>query len=298
MTRVRVAVLGPGGVGGLLAAALTRAGTDTVVVAPEATAAAVARDGLRVESVRLGAFTARPAAVARLEAEVDVLLVATKATALDAALGRIAAAPALVVPLLNGVEHVARLRARFGADRVAAGAIRVQAERTAPGVVVQTSPFLRVDVAPATPAVERLVHLLRAAEVPAAAHASEADVLWSKLVRLVAIALTTTAYAAPLGAIRSHPRRRLALAGVVDEAAAVAQAEGAAVAADAVLAELAGMPAAATSSLARDVAAGRPAELDAIAGAVLRAAARHDLPCPAITELAGRVEARVAARAA
>jgi hypothetical protein len=88
----------------------------------------IARDGLRVESVRLGTFTVHPAAVAALEAPADVLVVAVKAPALDAALARVRAEPGLVVPLLNGVEHVARLRERFG-DRVVAATIRIAAER-------------------------------------------------------------------------------------------------------------------------------------------------------------------------
>ena len=45
---MKIAVLGPGGVGGLLAGALDRAGIEVVVVARESTAAVIARDGLRV----------------------------------------------------------------------------------------------------------------------------------------------------------------------------------------------------------------------------------------------------------
>jgi 2-dehydropantoate 2-reductase len=141
-----IAVLGPGGVGGFLGAALHRAGQHVVIVAREPTAHVIARQGIAVQSVRLGTFLARPQAVTHLGSSVDVLLVATKATGLDAALQRIDSAPALVVPLLNGLDHMTTLRRRFGAGRVAAGTIRVQADRPAPGRVVQTSPFLRVDL--------------------------------------------------------------------------------------------------------------------------------------------------------
>ncbi len=286
-----VAVLGPGGVGGFLAAALDRAGEDVVVVAREETAAVIAADGLRVASARLGTFAARPRAVAVLREPVDVLLVTTKATSLAAAVDRVETEPGLVVPLLNGLDHVAWLRERFA--RVAAATIRVEATRTAPGVVEQTSPFLRVDVAPRTSATEAVVHALRRAEVPADLHDDEAAVLWDKLVRLNAIALTTTAFAEPLGAVRAHPRHRLALEGAVDEAARVATAEGAPTAADRVLAELAGAHPGLVSSMARDVAAGRAPELDAIAGAVLRAAARHGIACPVVEDLVGQVRSRL-----
>jgi len=287
-----VAVLGPGGVGGFVAGALARAGTPVTVVAREDTAACIARDGLRVRSVRLGAFTVHSPAVAALETPVDVLVVAVKAPALDASLERVTAEPGLVVPLLNGIEHVARLRERFG-DRAVAATIRIAAERIEPGRIVHTSPFSRVELAPATPAAEAFAHLLRAAELPAQALACEADVLWSKLVRLNALALTTAASATPIGAVRAHPRWRLLLQGAVDETAAVAVAEGAETDPHAVLADLAELPADQTSSLARDVAAGREHELDAIGGAVLRAAARHGLACPAVEELVEHVRERV-----
>lgn len=290
------AVLGPGGVGGFVAAALARSGTAVTVVARETTAGRIASDGLRVESVRLGTFTVHPAAVAVLEAPVDVLVVSVKAPALDAALGRVRTAAGLVVPLLNGVEHVDRLRERFG-DRVAAGSIRIAACRPEPGRVVHTSPLFRVELAGAgRPAVEAFAHVLRAAEVPAAVRGAEADVLWSKLARLAALALTTAASGSPIGAVRSHPRWRLLLEATVDETAAVARAEGADVDPHAVLAELGELDPEQTSSLARDVAAGVEDELDAIGGAVVRAGRRHGLACPSVEELVEAVRGRYASR--
>ena len=55
--------------------------------------------------------------------------------------------PALVLPLLNGLDHVATLRERFSPESVVAGTIRVEADRPQPGVVVHSSPFLRIDMA-------------------------------------------------------------------------------------------------------------------------------------------------------
>ncbi len=147
-----IAVLGPGGVGGLVAGALDHAGTPVTLVARESTAELIAARGLRVSSVRLGDFVAHPRAVARLEEPVEALVIATKATGLQEALERIAAPPALVVPLLNGLDHVAVLRERFGEQTVVAGTIRVEADRPESGTVVHTSPFLRIDMASSYPA--------------------------------------------------------------------------------------------------------------------------------------------------
>jgi len=287
-----VAVLGPGGVGGLVAAALDRAGTPVTVVAREETRRLIEDEGIRVRSVRLGDFTARPRAISLLSWPVDVLVVATKATTLPLALERVVGPrPELVLPLLNGLEHVSALRARFGHDRVLAGVIRVESDRPAPGLVVQTSPFLRIDLAP-DPRAEHLAHLLRAAEIPVRIGDSEAEVLWRKLVRLNALAITTTAHDAPLGEIRARPDWRAELTEAVEEAAAVARADGAPIDGGEVLEELWEAHEGLTSSMQRDVAAGREPELDAIAGAVLRAGERHGIACPTIAELAEAIRSR------
>jgi 2-dehydropantoate 2-reductase len=298
---VTVAVLGPGGVGGLIAAALARAGSDVVVVARGDSAEAIARDGIAVSSVVLGDFGARPRAPARLDEPVDALLVATKATGLEAALDRVDATPGLVVPLLNGLDHFAVLRERFP-DRVAAGTILVESTRTAPGRIDQTSRFLQVELAAdderLRAPLEALRALLDGAGIPARIGESEAQVVWSKLVRLNALACATAAYGVPLGSILADPDRRSKLEAAVAETAAVARAEGAEVDPDAALAELHEAHPELVSSLARDVAAGRDSELDAIPGSVLRAAARHGLECPTVAELAELVRARQSAGAA
>ncbi len=291
-----VAVLGPGGVGGFLAAALERSGQPVTVIAREETAAAIAREGIHVESVRLGAFGARPGATAALREPADVLLVATKATGLEAALGRIESAPTLVVPLLNGLDHMTLLRRRFGAGHVAAGTIRIEADQPRPGAIVQTSPFLRVDLAAeddgARALLEPLAALLRGADVPAQLGGSEAQILWSKLVRLNALALSTSASDRPIGFVRSDSEWRALLEACVGEAAAVANAEGAVSDPAKPLAELDEAHAGLGSSMQRDIAAGREPELDAVAGSVLRAGARHGIACPTITRLAARVAER------
>ncbi len=141
-----IAVLGAGGVGGLLAALLSCAGEDVLVVAPEDTAGRIASGGLHVRSERFGELTARPAASSRLDRQAQLLIVAVKAPALPDALERIDAGPALTLPLLNGFEHFELLRQRL--PKVMTGTIRVQAERTGPGEIVHSSDFLRIDVAP------------------------------------------------------------------------------------------------------------------------------------------------------
>jgi 2-dehydropantoate 2-reductase len=293
-----VAILGPGGVGGFLAGALARGGQveHVTLVAREATAVAIARDGLRIHSLRLGDFEARPSALPRMDGPVDALVVATKAVGLEDALARVEGLePRIVLPLLNGLDHLAVLREPYG-SRAVAGSIRIESTRTSPGVIEQTSPFLRVDMASEDPAMREplaeLAAVLEAAGVPARILDSEAQAMWEKLVRLNAIACATSAWDLPLGAIRSDPDRRAALEAAVREGAAVARAEGAVVDPADTIAELDDAHAELRTSMQRDIAAGRAPELDAIPGSVLRAAARHGLACPTIERLASLAAAR------
>jgi 2-dehydropantoate 2-reductase len=312
-----IAILGPGGVGGFLAAALWRAGEPVVVVARESTAAHIARHGIEVQSTRLGSFGARPATTPVLQEPAQVLIVATKATGLQAALERVRQPPELVVPLLNGLDHMELLRERFGNQRVAAGAIRIESSSPEPGQIRQTSPFLRVDlagndvdlagrrvevagrrveVAGNDPArlgrIERLAEALERAGIPARIESSEAYVLWSKLVRLVALACTTSASGQTIGFIRSDPEWRTILVAAIEEAAAVSDAEGGGVDPAVPLGELDDAHPGLGSSMQRDLAAGREPELDAIAGAVLRAGRRHGIECPTIERLTVQIAER------
>jgi 2-dehydropantoate 2-reductase len=293
---VTIAVLGPGGVGGFLAAALARAGEPVTVIGRESTVAAINDRGIAVHSVRLGDFIAHAAAAASLREPVSTLIVATKALGLQDALRRIEAAPELVVPLLNGLDHMALLRDRFGAGAVAAGCIRIEADRPAPAEIVQTSPFLRIDLAAADPALHArlgpLAAQLEAAGVPVVVESSEAQVLWSKLARLNALACTTSASGRQIGFIRSDPEWRAKLIECIEEGAAAGQAEGAALDPAKTLVELDEAHEGLGSSMQRDLAAGRTPELDAIAGAVLRAAARHGLQAPTIAALAAQIAER------
>ena len=121
--------------------------------------------------------------------------------------------------------------------------------------------------------------------------------MWEKLVRLNALALTTSAFDLRLGPIRTTPELRAELTACVQEGVAVATAEGAHVAVAATMGELDDAHASLGTSMQRDIEAGVEPELDAIAGSVLRAAARHGIDCPTIRRLAERVAERAGAPA-
>jgi ketopantoate reductase len=196
--QMRHALVGAGGIGGLLGAALARTGADVVVLMRAETAA---RYGgrLMVESAVLGDFDVSVPAATVLEGHVDVLWVTTKAMHLEPAL---ALAPAeivgdgIVIPLLNGVDHVELLRARY--RNVVPGTIRVESERIDTGRIRQSTPFVRVELAGAAAVAAEL----SGAGIECRVRDDELSMLWEKLVFLAPVALATTALDGPLGVIR------------------------------------------------------------------------------------------------
>ncbi|MFJ8019817.1 ketopantoate reductase family protein [Streptomyces sp. NPDC096311] len=292
--RSTVAVLGPGGVGGLLAALVARAGHRVICLAGDETARALRTDGIRVRSGRFGDFTAAVEADTELREPVDACLITVKHTALDAALERVrpeVLGDGLLVPFLNGVEHPATLRARYGAARVAPAVIRVESTRTAPGVIEHGSPFAEIDLTgESVPRgrLDTLAGVLAAAGPAIRVRDDEASTLWAKMSFLAPFALLTTRYGVPLGEVRT--RHREELTALVAETAAVSGACGGPADPAVALARYDAFPPDTKSSMQRDAEAGRPLELDAIGGALLRAADRHGVAVPVARRLVRELE--------
>jgi 2-dehydropantoate 2-reductase len=288
-------VLGIGGVGGMLAAR-----TGALCVGTERTVAAVRERGLRL--VHDGEATvAVVEAVERLERPVALLVVAVKSHALDEALDRIsgdALVGAVVLPLQNGLEHVAAIRRRYAPHGtpararlpvVVAGSIgRLEAFSPEPGVVVQRTPGALVTAASDTlprHALEEALAPLRVPGIDVVLRENEAEVLWEKAARLAVLAAATIASGLAVGRLRSDPAWRPRLEDALAEACAVAAADGAMLDPAGQWAIIEAMPRGLTTSAARDAAAGRPTELDAITGSVVRAGARLGVPTPLLDGL-------------
>ncbi len=295
---LRVAVLGPGGVGGLLAGLLARGGNDVVVLAGKATAHEISQRGVRVESARFGNFAAPVRAATRLGDPVDVCFVTVKATQLEEALQRVPAGAlgdGLVIPMLNGFDHVELLRSVYPAQNVAPATIRIETIRVGPGVIRQTSPFALVEIAAGhdnRDRVERIAAALRATGLDVRVREDELAMLWDKFGMLGPLALLTTHQQDNLGAVRT--RRREELLAVVREAAAVAAAEGVTLDLEAAARMVDSAPAEMSSSMQRDQAAGLPLELDALGGALLRKARRAGVPVPVTSRLVAEIASRQA----
>jgi 2-dehydropantoate 2-reductase len=294
--QLRHAILGAGGVGGLMGACLARSGAPVTMVV-RAVALANYPQQLQLESP-FGNFTVPIATSAEVPA-CDVLWLTVKATQLEESLAAVKNPDAVgaIVPLLNGIDHLAFLRSRYGNDRVIPATIAVESERVAPGHIVHRSSFARLNVASAARALlASTLDELQKIGFECRFIDHEPTLMWSKLVFLGPFALTTTASDKGTGEILSDPHWRDLGMACIREACAVAVAEGAQLKAEAVIAGLAKMPGNMRSSMQKDVEQGRTPELDAIAGPILRGAERHHINIPATENLVAAVEKRVNAQ--
>ncbi|MGZ4788933.1 MAG: ketopantoate reductase family protein [Terriglobales bacterium] len=288
------AILGAGAIGGLMGTALASIGEDvTVVVRPDKIAGYPERLTLEQPG---GTITAPARAVAKLTDPVDVLWIATKTFQLAEALKAVEAEPRMVIPLLNGTDHVTWLRKKFGEARVVPGTIAIEAERAAPGVFVQRAPVVRLNLAGSaeprlSPIVARLAELGFASQFIG----NEATLLWSKLCFLGPLALVTSASGKNKGEVFADERWRERLHDAVRETCAVAQAEGTDIQAEKIWSVMENAPTPMRSSMQKDMAAGRPLELDAIGGTIVRHGEQHGIAAPTIESLMGEIADKAAA---
>ena len=279
---MRFAVLGVVGVGGLLGALLARGGDSVVFLHDRAP------HEIRVESQRFGDFSAAVQSQPVLEGPVDAVLVTVKATQLDDALLRVPASEvgdAAVIPFLNGLEHIERLRGVYGAS-VRPATIAVESTRVAPGVIQQTSPFTFIQMTGPQAVADRF----KAAGIDVRMRDDEMAMLWDKYAILAPMALLTTHARANIGSVRSQ--RRDEIDAVVDEFIAVAAADGVTIERATVMRMVDGVPDAFETSMQRDDAAGRPTEVDALGGAMLRRAAKAGIEVPVTTKLVDEIRTR------
>lgn len=292
-----IAVIGPGAIGGLVAAMLQRAGHDVVVVARERTARRVTEHGLDIETDEYGTWHAPLVATTEVPRGARVI-VAVKAEGVDDAAALLAdAEPAEVVSLLNGLEHLDTLRAALPGVQVVGATIAGETLRTGadgygPARVRHRGSLLRL-VVPDDAAGSGVVSALRDTPIEVLTGGTQAEVLWKKLRFLGPMALLTTLRESNLGeALDRDPELTSAL---IAEVAAVATAEGVPTDADELEGLLRSFAPTMRSSLQADVEAGRPGEIDAIGGAMLRRGLAHGVPTPVLADVLTRISTRVSA---
>lgn len=294
----KVAVLGVGGVGGVIAAVLASKGLDVTCVAREERAALLRENGLFLDSAMFGRIHVFPKIVHSLADPVDLLVVATKANQLEQALAsiqRTSIIAACIMPLLNGIEHVAILRNLLG-GKVLAGSIRVESKLSSPCRILHSSPFLIIKAATDRlddrADLNRISGFLCRHGLETRVMNTESEVLWEKLARLAALACTTTLTNRPLGFVRNDPYWQGILVDALREGVAVANKLGVPMSFEEQWNVVQSIPDTLTTSMQRDIACGKASELDAIAGALVREGERQGVSCPVFKMLIDEIKRR------
>jgi 2-dehydropantoate 2-reductase len=280
----------------LVGTALASLGEDVIMVVRPEKSASYPRNLSLERPSGSGSITAPAKAVAKLTAPVDVLWIATKTYQLQNALESVQAVPACVVPLLNGVDHIAALRARFGNERVVPASIAVEAERIASGRFIQRSPFVRLNIASSgEPLLGAIIARLGNLGFTCQFIPNERTLLWSKLCFLGPFALVTSASGKNVGEIFADAAWKQRLSSAIAEACAVANASGAEVEARQLQRVFDGVPPDMRSSMQKDVAAGREVELDAIGGPIVRGGERYGIDVSTTAELMAAIRSKTRA---
>ena len=292
---MRIAVLGTGGIGGYFGGRLAAAGHDVTFVARGAHLEAIRERGLQVASVA-GDFTVHPASATDDPASagvVDVVLLAVKTWQLPPVLETLPSivGPATaVVTTQNGVEAPDQVAAVVGRGAVLPGIAKIFAFIDGPGRITHAGgpASLAFDEWEPRPggASERVVRLRQAVAASGAASPEPDDIwaeLWSKMLMVVPFGGLGAALAATIGELRGNPARRALLRDAMREVESLARARGIRLpekVVEGTLAFVDDQPADATTSLQRDLLEGRPSELDAWTGAVVRLAADAGVDVP------------------
>jgi 2-dehydropantoate 2-reductase len=276
--RSRVAVIGAGGVGGLLAAEAVAAGHDVTLCVRKATPRLMIEtpEGKREIDVRIATEPAR-------EKPVPWLLLATKAQDTAGAgqwLSHLIDGATIVVVPQNGIDHAERVQAFVDAARVLPALIFAAVERVAPGHIVHHVGN-RI-VVPAGELGARFASLLAGSHTDVVQEHDFASAAWRKLLQNAAANPITTLTLQRMHIMRDPDIRALTRA-LLTEAVEVARAAGARLTTadvDATLELYSGYRDDGGTSMLYDRLAGQKLEHEYITGVIVRTAERHGLDAP------------------
>jgi 2-dehydropantoate 2-reductase len=289
---MKIAVIGAGAVGGYFGGRLAASGNDVIFLVRGKTFEALRSGPLRVKSIN-GDFEVKvratndPGEIATAEA----VLVAVKAWQIPEAaeaIRKMGMQNSVVIPLQNGMETPAQLAAVLGEGRVAGGLCRIVAQAVGPGEIHHRSAEPSIEFGELEPLrnperLEQLRDAFLAANVRCQIPRDIGLAMWEKFLFIIWGSLGAVTRLS-IGPIRSSPQLRARLVVALEEVAQIARAHGKDINAETIsktLAMVDAQPAETTSSMQRDIMAGRPSELEAQTGAVVRLGRKAGVPTPA-----------------
>lgn len=290
---MKFAIFGTGGVGGYFGGRLANAGQNVTFIARGAHLAKITEAGLRVDSIG-GDFVVENAKATdspQSVGEVDVVIVATKAWQLYESielLKPLVGEQTLILPLLNGIEHIDLLLDAFG-KHVLGGWCGISSFVAEPGRITH--------VAINTPHIafgelnleksERVNKLFDIFSVLDGIDAEVADdiqlEMWGKFIFICATSGVGAVTRQPASIYRAIPESRIMLESAISETVEVGRAKGVVIPneiIDNVMKRIDALPEGMVASMQKDIMEGKPSELDAQTGAVVRMGRAVDVATP------------------
>ena len=289
---MKILVMGAGAVGAYFGARLRASGEDVVLCARGESLRAIREHGLDITSIR-GDLRIEVTATEtpRDFAPYDLILFCVKAYDTDAAanaISRCLKPGGAILTLQNGVENEAKLAAIFGRDAVMGGNARVGVEMVAPGKIVHLSTghidFGELD-GRETDRARSIAGAFQRAGILGQVSTDIMSARWDKLVWNGAFNTVTTLTQRRVGELLDDPESMQLLRALMQEIVTVARAEGAKILDDRIDAYIAHSQKnlrALKTSTQQDLEHGKPLEYEALSGAVVRAARRHDISVPSV----------------
>lgn len=285
---MKLLILGAGGMGGYVGGRLVQAGADVSFLVRPARQAQLVANGLVIHSIKGDAQLQVKARLSHeLDADYDLVLLTCKAYDLDDALVSLApamAGNAAILPLLNGVAHLATLNQHYGAARVLGGVAKIAVTLTAEGVIRHLNDFCYLNFGEQngqpSPRTTALKTMLDKTDVQALLATDIQRELWLKLVHLHTIAAMSSLLRANVGEILRTPDGPTLFMQMLDINLEIARREGH-VPDDAFVANCRAMFSNRASnyeaSLARDIERGGRVEADHVLGDMLAHCRKHGL---------------------
>ena len=289
---MRIAVFGTGGVGGFFGGRLARAGEDVVFVARGEHLRAIRTNGLRVDSTDSD-FVIYPAQATDDVREVDdveLVILGVKAWQVPEAaraIKPVVGAHTTVLPLQNGVDAVSQLVDELGAASVIGGLCRIVSYVVQPGHIRHAGFEPSIIIGEIdnrhTDRIARIEKVVKHAGLNISIADDIQVALWTKFLFIASFSGVGAMANAPAGVIRSDPKWRAQILSAMKEIYALAHARGIKLPPDSidkVMSAVDGLPEDATSSMQRDIAAGKPSELESQNGAIVRMAREAGVAVP------------------
>ncbi len=303
--RGAILVVGAGATGGFFGSLLAKRGRDVTFLVRPPRAAALRQRGLRVTGQDHDDLIDAKVVTSRdLAAPFELILLSVKATGLAEALDDLAPAvgpDTAVVPFLNGLDHMRALNGRFGRQRVLGGVVAVATTLAADGTVVQLAPGASLTIGeqdgPLTARMEGIAALLSGAGFTFDVTSDIVAAMWRKWVFIASIGALTCLFRGTIGEVAAAPGGSEVGPAILREAASVAAAAGHPLPRpdrNALIRLLTDPGSAMTSSLYRDLQAGRGTEVEQILGDLISRARALGVATPVLdlATLALRVHQR------